>query len=141
MINPDASMIEICCSLIIAYLYVSICRLNSFSNLDETAKKNAPFGSYIKTSSGNSILSIILSYIVYPIYKVLSRSCNNMISIIIIYLSLILFILFLVYSIIPNTHFINKIVDLLTNLLKFIDRLNIKRRSPMKEKNAKIVCF
>ena len=60
MINPDASMIEICCSLIIAYLYVSICCLNSFSNLDETAKKNAPFGSYIKTSSGNSILSIIL---------------------------------------------------------------------------------
>lgn len=71
-------------------------------------------------------LSIILSYIVYPIYKALSRSCNNMISIIIIYLSLILFILFLVYSIIPNTHFINKIIDLLTNLLKFIDRLNIK---------------
>ena len=28
--------------------------------MDETAKKNAPFGSYIKTSSGNSILSIIL---------------------------------------------------------------------------------
>ena len=71
-------------------------------------------------------LSIILSYIAYPIYKVLNRSCNNIISITIIYISLILFILFLVYSIIPNTHFINKVIDLLTNLLKFIDRLNIK---------------
>lgn len=71
-------------------------------------------------------LSIILSYIVYPIYKVLNRYCNNIISIVIIYLSLILFILFLVYSIIPNTNFINKVIDLLTNILKFIDRLNIK---------------
>lgn len=71
-------------------------------------------------------LSIILSYIVYPIYKVLNRYCNNIISIVIIYLSLILFILFLVYSIVPNTHFINKVIDLLTNILKFIDRLNIK---------------
>lgn len=71
-------------------------------------------------------LSIILSYIVYPIYKVLNKPCNNVISIAIIYLSLILFILFLVCSIIPNTHFINKVIDLLTNLLKFIDRLNVK---------------
>ena len=71
-------------------------------------------------------LSIILSYIVYPIYKVLNKSCNNMISIILIYLFLLIFILFLVYSIIPNAHLINKIIDLFTNILMFIDRINLK---------------
>lgn len=71
-------------------------------------------------------LSIILSYMVYPIYKNVNKIFNNIISIIIIYLFLLAFIFFLVYSIIPNTHFINKIVDLFTNILKFIDRVNIK---------------
>lgn len=71
-------------------------------------------------------LSIILSYVVYPIYKILNKFCNNVISMVIIYLFLLMFILFLVYSIIPNTNFINKVIDLLTNILKFIDRVNIK---------------
>lgn len=70
--------------------------------------------------------SIILSYIVYPIYKRLKKCIGSIASIAIIYLGILAFILLLTYLIIPNTHFINKIIDLLDNILKFIDKLNIK---------------
>lgn len=71
-------------------------------------------------------LSLILSYIVYPIHKRLRKCTNTVLSITIIYLSLLFLILLLVYSVIPNANFINKIIDLLSNILKFIDKVNIK---------------
>lgn len=70
--------------------------------------------------------SIILSYIVYPVYKHLRKKIGSFISITIIYLSILIFILLIIYSIVPNENFINGVVDLFSNILKFIDRVNIK---------------
>ncbi len=72
------------------------------------------------------LLSIALSYIVYPIYKRISNILNKYISVIIIYGVLTLFILTIIYSIIPNHSFISKVTDLFNNILKFIETMNIK---------------
>ena len=64
-------------------------------------------------------LSLILSYIIYPIYKAINRKINNILSIVITYTLLLLFIFIVVYSIIPKTNFINKVIDLFSNILKF----------------------
>jgi len=71
-------------------------------------------------------LSIIFSYVIYPIYIRLSNKFNKIISITIIYISIIIFLFILIYSIVPKTHFINKIMDLLSNILKFENILNKK---------------
>ena len=74
-------------------------------------------------------LSTILSYIIYPIYKRLNIKLNKYISLLLIYTIIILFIILLLYSIIPNIHFFNKIIDLITNIIKFLsiitNKLNI----------------
>lgn len=72
------------------------------------------------------ILSLILSYIVYPIYTKLTFKLNKYLSIIIIYGIITLFIFFIIYSVIPSSNFIFKITDLFDNILKFINNLNIK---------------
>lgn len=72
------------------------------------------------------ILSLIISYIIYPIYKTLKKRLNKFITIFLIYGLLILLILFIIYSIIPSTDLILKITDLLDNIIKFINKLNIK---------------
>ncbi len=72
------------------------------------------------------ILSLIISYIIYPIYKTLNKRLNKFITIFLIYGSLMLLILFIIYSIIPSTDLILKITDLLDNIIKFINKLNIK---------------
>lgn len=72
------------------------------------------------------LLSLILSYIIYPLYKKINNKLNKYISIIIIYGMLILFLLFIVYSVIPSPNFILKITDLIDNILKFINKINIK---------------
>lgn len=70
--------------------------------------------------------SIILSYIIYPIYKKLNKHINNIYSLLIIYILLVIFIFLLLYSIIPNTHFLLKIIDLFNNIIEFINKINIK---------------
>lgn len=72
------------------------------------------------------LLSLILSYILYPLYKKINKKMNKYITIIIIYGGLILFLLFVIYSVIPSPNFILKITDLVDNILKFINRINIK---------------
>ena len=70
--------------------------------------------------------SCILSYIIYPIYKFLSKRINNILSILLIYLIIIIFILYLIYSGVNNTNFIKNVVELFENIFKFINILNIK---------------
>jgi len=70
--------------------------------------------------------SVILSYIIYPIYKVISKKLNNILSIVLIYLILLIFILFLIYGGVSSTNFIKCIIDLFENIFKFINMLNIK---------------
>jgi len=70
--------------------------------------------------------SLILSYIIYPIYNVINKKLNSILSIILIYIILLLIILFLIYSIIPNTNFINNVIELFSNILKFVDKINTK---------------
>lgn len=70
--------------------------------------------------------SLIFSYIIYPIYKVISKKLNNVLSIILIYLVLILFILFLIYKCVSGTDFIKSIIELFENIFKFINVLSVK---------------
>ena len=63
-------------------------------------------------------LSLILSYIVYPLYKK-----TNIYVLIITYILLITLVLLIIYLMIPN---INNILDLFSNLLKFENILNNK---------------
>lgn len=70
--------------------------------------------------------SLILSYIIYPIYNKLNKKINSIFSVILIYSLLLLIILLLGYSIIPNTDFINNIIELFNNIFKFVDKLNVK---------------
>ena len=70
--------------------------------------------------------SCILSYIIYPIYKFLSKRINNILSIVLIYLIIIIFILYLIYSGVNNTNFIKNVVELFENIFKFINILNLK---------------
>ena len=72
------------------------------------------------------LLSIILSYIIYPIYKKLLLILNSKISIIIIYIIIISIFIIFIYSIIPNIHIITDIINLFNNIFQFINRLNIK---------------
>ena len=72
--------------------------------------------------------SIILSYIIYPIYKKINNKLNKTISIIIVYILLLLFIFILIYLIIPRFNFINKVIDLSTNILKFEKMLYIRNK-------------
>ena len=71
-------------------------------------------------------LSFTLSYIIYPIYKKLNKKINKLLSIFIIYGTLISKIILFIYMIIPNTNFILKLNDLFTNILVFINKLNQK---------------
>ena len=70
--------------------------------------------------------SLIFSYIIYPIYKIISKKTNNILSIILIYLVLIFSICFLIYKGIMSTNFIINITSLFENIFKFINMLNIK---------------
>ena len=70
--------------------------------------------------------SLVLSYIIYPIYKIISKKTNNTLSIIFIYLVLILLIMFLIYRGISNINIIKNIIELFENIFKFIDMINIK---------------
>lgn len=70
--------------------------------------------------------SCIISYIIYPMYKFLSKRVNNILSIVLIYLIIIIFILYLIYSGVNNTNFIKNVVELFENIFKFINILNIK---------------
>lgn len=71
-------------------------------------------------------LSFTLSYIIYPIYKKLNKKINKLLSVFIIYVTLISIIILFIYMIIPNTNFILKLNDLFTNILVFINKLNQK---------------
>ena len=71
-------------------------------------------------------LSFTLSYIIYPIYKKLNKKINKILSVFIIYGTLISIIILFIYMIIPNTNFILKLNDLFTNILVFINKLNQK---------------
>ena len=71
-------------------------------------------------------LSFTLSYIIYPIYKKLNKNINKLLSVFIIYGTLISIIILFIYMIIPNTNFILKLNDLFTNILVFINKLNQK---------------
>ena len=70
--------------------------------------------------------SISISYIIYPIFKNINTKYNKTISIIIIYGSIVILLFFTIYSIIPNSNLINKIIDLFSNLLKFENIINTK---------------
>ena len=71
-------------------------------------------------------ISLILSYIVYPIHKKITKKSNRFISVIIIYLVILLFIITLIFLIIPSKTFISKVIDLLSNILKFTYKINNK---------------
>lgn len=70
--------------------------------------------------------SCILSYIIYPAYKFLSKKINNILSIIFIYLITIFLLFYILYSCVNNTNFIKNIIELFENIFKFINILNIK---------------
>jgi len=72
------------------------------------------------------LFSLIFSYIIYPIYKIISKKTNNILSIILIYLVLIFSICFLIYKGIMSTNFIINITSFFENIFKFINMLNIK---------------
>ena len=72
------------------------------------------------------LFSLIFSYIIYPIYKIISKKVNNTLSIILIYLVLIFSICFLIYKGVMSTNFIINITTLFENIFKFINMLNIK---------------
>ena len=80
----------------------------------------------IKSTVVLIFLSLILSYIIYPIYKKVSNILSNTLSIIIIYSLLLLFIFILIYSIIHKSNIIEKSIDLFSNILKFEDIINNK---------------
>lgn len=72
------------------------------------------------------LLSLVLSYIIYPIYKKISNKYSNTLSIIIIYSLLLIFSFILLYLVIPKSNIIYKIMDLFSNILKFENIINNK---------------
>lgn len=72
------------------------------------------------------MFSLILSYIIYPIYKFINKKVNNTLSVILIYLILIFSIVFILYKGVMSTNFINNIASLIENIFKFINMLDIK---------------
>ena len=71
------------------------------------------------------LLSVILSYVVYPLYKKISNKLNKYVSITIIYASIFILIIFIIYSLIDGSSFIINLIDLFTNIIKFINKINI----------------
>lgn len=72
------------------------------------------------------LLSVILSYVVYPLYKKLSNKLNKYVSITLIYVSIFILIIFIIYSLIDGSSFIINLIDLFTNIIKFINKINTK---------------
>lgn len=70
--------------------------------------------------------SVVLSYIIYPLYKFISKRLNNILSIIFIYLLIVILFIFLIYGGISGTNLIKNIIELFENIFKFINILNIK---------------
>ena len=68
-------------------------------------------------------ISLILSYIVYPIYKKMSEKINKYLSVILIYTFIGLFVCALVFLFIPSNNFILKISDLFSNIISFVNKL------------------
>ena len=71
-------------------------------------------------------ISLILSYIVYPIYKKMSEKINKYLSVILIYTFIGLFVCALVFLFIPSNNFILKISDLFSNIISFVNKLSNK---------------
>ena len=71
-------------------------------------------------------LSLILSYIIYPLCKKLNKYINYNLSILITYIFLTILLILFTYLLIPKFNFINNIIDLFSNLLKFENILNDK---------------
>ena len=70
--------------------------------------------------------SLLFSYILYPVYKLISKKMNNVLSLFIIYIFLFLIIIFLIYLIIPKLSILNDIISLFNNIILFIDKINIR---------------
>lgn len=70
--------------------------------------------------------SLIFSYIVYPIYKLLSNKMNKVLAIFIIYIFIFLFLILIIYKSIINVNFIQNIIDLFENIFIFINKINLK---------------
>ena len=64
------------------------------------------------------LLSVILSYVVYPLYKKISNKLNKYVSITIIYASIFILIIFIIYSLIDGSSFIINLIDLFTNIIR-----------------------
>jgi predicted PurR-regulated permease PerM len=71
-------------------------------------------------------IAFLISYIIYPTYKKLNKYLPSIISIIVIYIAIFLFIVFTIYLIIPNSALIKELTILSKNIITFITNLSIK---------------